>query len=201
VASYLIEGGRSTEYWRTKALMWSEPAAWDRLLSRIALVTTRYLRAQVDAGAQAVQLFDSWVGALGRDDYERFVQPYSARVLAELADAGVPVIHFVLGGAHLLEAQRTAGGTVMGVDWRLPLDEARRRVGHDCALQGNLDPLLLLAPAAVAVDRSVAIVRAAAGRVGHVFNLGHGILPETPVDTVRAVVDAVHEARLAQPER
>jgi len=192
IASYLVEGGRSTDYRRTKELMWSAPDTWALLMGKVAEVTRRYLRAQVEAGAQAVQLFDSWVGALGLDDYQRHVQPHVAMVLRDLAQTGVPVIHFGLDSAHLLEAQRDAGGTVIGVDWRLPLDIAWQRIGFDRAVQGNLDPLLLAAPRAVAIDRARDVLRRAGGRPGHIFNLGHGILPHTPVDNVQAVVDAVH---------
>jgi uroporphyrinogen decarboxylase len=194
IASYLIEGGRSTDYRRTKELMWSAPDTWALLMGKVAEVTRRYLRAQVDAGAQAVQLFDSWVGALGLDDYQRHVQPYVAMVLRDLVQTGVPVIHFGLDSVHLLEAQRDAGGTVMGLDWRLPLDVAWQRIGLDRAVQGNLDPLLLAAPRAVAVERARDVLRRAGGRPGHIFNLGHGILPHTPVDNVQAVVEAVHAA-------
>jgi uroporphyrinogen decarboxylase len=172
--------------------MWSAPDTWAMLMSKVAEVTSRYLRAQIEAGAQAVQLFDSWVGTLGLDDYQRHVQPHVASVLRDVAETGVPVIHFGVDSAHLLEAQRDAGGTVIGVDWRVPLDVAWQRIGYDRAIQGNLDPLLLGAPRAVAVERAREVLRRAAGRPGHVFNLGHGILPHTPVDTVQAVVDAVH---------
>jgi uroporphyrinogen decarboxylase len=193
IASYLVEGGRSTDYRRTKELMWSAPDTWALLMAKVTEVTRRYLRAQVEAGAQAVQLFDSWVGALGLDDYQRYVQPYVATVLRDLGETGVPVIHFGVGTAHLLEAQRDAGGTVIGLDWRVPLDVGWQRIGYDRAVQGNLDPLLLGAPREVAVERAREVLRRAAGRAGHVFNVGHGILPHTPVDTVQAVVDAVHE--------
>jgi uroporphyrinogen decarboxylase len=194
MASYLVEGGKSSSHAATKALMWSDPETWDRLMGKLAEVVRRYLRAQVAAGAQAVQLFDSWVGALAVDDYERFVQPHVRHILADLGTTGVPVIHFGTGTAGLLEAQRAAGGSVIGVDWRVPIDVAWARVGADVAVQGNLDPLLLCAPREVAVGRAREIVARAGGRPGHIFNVGHGIVPETPVDAVRAVVDAVHDA-------
>jgi uroporphyrinogen decarboxylase len=194
IASYLIEGGKSSSYQLTKKLMWTEPSVWRELMEKVSEVVRRYLRAQIDAGAQAVQLFDSWVGSLSVDDYREHVQPHVARILQDVMTTGVPVIHFGTDTATLLEAQRDAGGTVIGVDWRIPLDDAWQRIGHDRAIQGNMDPLLLLAPREVAVARARAVLRLAAGRAGHVFNLGHGIVPETPVDTVKAVVDAVHGA-------
>jgi uroporphyrinogen decarboxylase len=161
-------------------------------MAKIAEVVRRYLRAQVEAGAQAVQLFDSWVGALAVPDYREHVAPHVRRILQDLEATGVPVIHFGTNTATLLEAQREAGGTVLGVDWRIPLDEGWRRIGHDRAIQGNLDPLLLCAPRDVALRRARAVLDEAGGRPGHVFNLGHGIVPETPVDNVKAVVDLVH---------
>jgi uroporphyrinogen decarboxylase len=192
IASYLVEGGKSSDYRRTKQLMWSDPAAWSTLMAKIAEVVRRYLRAQVEAGAQAVQLFDSWVGALAVPDYREHVAPHVRSILQDLEATGVPVIHFGTNTATLLEAQREAGGTVLGVDWRVPLDEGWRRIGYDRAIQGNLDPLLLCAPRDVAERRARAVLEEAGGRPGHVFNLGHGIVPETPVDNVKAVVDLVH---------
>lgn len=194
IASYLIEGGKSSHYQLTKKLMWSEPETWRALMEKVSEVVRRYLRAQVEAGAQVVQLFDSWVGALSPEDYRRYVQPHVRHILADVETTGVPVIHFGTNTTTLLEAQREAGGTVLGVDWRLPLDEAWARIGYDRAIQGNMDPLLLLAPREVAVARAQEIVARAAGRPGHIFNLGHGIVPETPVATVQAVVEAVHSA-------
>lgn len=196
IASYLIEGGKSSDYRTAKTLMWSDPDAWNLLMGKIAEVVRRYLRAQVEAGAQAVQLFDSWVGALSPGDYEEYVQPHVRHILADLETTGVPVIHFGTGTSSLLELQRDAGGTVIGVDHRVRLADAWRRIGHDRAIQGNMDPLLLLAPKEIAVRRAQHVVREAGGRPGHVFNLGHGIVPEVPVDTVKAVVDAVHAAPL-----
>lgn len=193
IASYMIEGGKSSSYQLTKKMMWSEPELWGDLMRKVSEVVRLFLRAQVKAGAQAVQLFDSWVGSLSVEDYCTHVQPHVRHILADAMTLGVPVIHFGTGTSTLLEAQRDAGGTVIGVDWRIPLDLAWSRIGYDKAVQGNLDPLLLLAPPELAVERTRAVLRAAAGRPGHIFNLGHGIVPETPVDTVRAVIDAVHE--------
>lgn len=196
IASYLIEGGKSSDYRTAKGLMWSDPDAWNLLMSKIAEVVRRYLRAQVEAGAQAVQLFDSWVGALSPWDYEEYVMPHVRHILSDLEKTGVPVIHFGTGTSTLLELQRDAGGTVIGVDQRVRLAEAWKRIGHDRAIQGNMDPLLLLAPREIAVRRAKQIVREAGGRPGHIWNLGHGIVPEVPVDTVKAVIDAVHETPL-----
>ncbi len=197
IASYLIEGGKSSHYQLTKKLMWSEPDTWRALMEKVSEVVRRYLRAQIEAGAQAVQLFDSWVGALSPEDYRRYVLPHVRHILADVETTGVPVIHFGTNTTTLLEAQREAGGTVLGVDWRLPLDDAWARIGYDRAIQGNLDPLLLLAPREVAVARAQEIVARAGRRPGHIFNLGHGIVPETPVATVQAVVEAVHAASQA----
>jgi uroporphyrinogen decarboxylase len=189
-----VEGGKSRDYRRTKHLMWTEPVAWDALMSKVSEVTRRYLRAQVAAGAQAIQLFDSWVGSLSVDDYVQHVQPYVRSILQDIEKTGVPVIHFGTGTATLLEQQRDAGGTVIGVDWRIPLDVAWERLGPEVAIQGNLDPLLLCAPREIVIKKAKDILKLAGGRPGHIFNLGHGIIPETPPDTVKAVVDAVHEA-------
>jgi uroporphyrinogen decarboxylase len=196
VASYLIEGGKSRDYRRTKQLMWSDEETWNLLMQKVTEVTRRYLRGQVDAGAQAIQLFDSWIGSLSVGDYRRYVQPHVRTILQDIMSTGVPVIHFGTGTSTLLEEQRDAGGTVIGVDWRIPLDRAWDRIGHDYAIQGNLDPLLLCAPPEIATARACEVLEAAAGRPGHIFNLGHGIIPETPVDTVKAVVDAVHTYKL-----
>jgi len=192
LASYLIEGGGSRTYARTKTLMLGEPGAWNALLARLARTVAAYLNAQIAAGADAVQLFDSWVGCLSPVDYRTHVLPHM-RALIGAITPGTPVIHFGTGTAGLLEAMRAAGGDVIGVDWRIDLDSAWARVGHDVAVQGNLDPTALLAPVAEIRARAAAILEQAAGRAGHIFNLGHGILPETPVDHVRALVDTVHE--------
>ncbi len=193
VASYLIEGRPSRDHVRAKGLMYGEPALWHRLMETLTEVTIRYLRAQIAAGAQVVQLFDSWMGDLGRREYERHVQPYSRQVFEALGGAGVPTIHFGTGTVGLLEQMAAAGGDLVSVDWRVPLDEAWRRIGPDKGIQGNLDPAVLLAPMDV-VEREAARVLAAAGnRPGHVFNLGHGVLPDSPSDHLRRLVDFVHE--------
>ena len=193
LASYAVEGGHSTAFALTKALMYGEPLAWHRLAGLLATVAGDYLRAQVEAGAQALQLFDSWVGALDEADYREFVLPHVRAVFEALRGTGVPVIHFGTGTGHLLAAQREAGGDVIGLDWRLPLDEGWRRAGDGIAVQGNLDPAVLLGPRARLMDRVDDVLRRAGGRAGHVFNLGHGVLPLTPVENVRAVVERVHE--------
>ncbi len=192
IASYLVEGGKSSDYRLTKQLMWGDPEAFSALMGKISEVVRLYLRAQVEAGAQAVQLFDSWVGALSPTDYREHVQPHVRHILRDLETTGVPVIHFGTNTATLLELQRDAGGTVIGVDWRIPLDEGWRRIGHDRAIQGNMDPLVLCAPREVVERRVRQVLAEAGGRPGHIFNLGHGIIPETPVDTVKAVVDLIH---------
>jgi uroporphyrinogen decarboxylase len=192
LASYAIEGGHSTSFALTKSLMYGEPTAWHRLAALLADVVADYLRAQVEAGAQALQLFDSWIGALDEADYREFAFPHVKRIFDALADLDVPLIHFGTGTGHLLTAQREAGGSVIGVDWRTPLDEGWRRAGNGVAVQGNLDPTLLFAPRERLLARIDDVLRRAAGRPGHVFNLGHGILPGTPVENVRAVVEHVH---------
>jgi uroporphyrinogen decarboxylase len=193
LASYLIEGGKSSHYALTKRLMYREPQVWHALMHKLSEVVRRYLRAQINAGAQAVQLFDSWVGALSPADYGQFIQPHVRHILDDVQSAGVPVIHFGTGTACLLELQRDAGGTVIGVDWRTPLDQAIARLGQGVAVQGNLDPLLLDAPRELLATRIDQVLAAARGSAGHVFNLGHGILPETSPDACKFVVDYVHE--------
>ena len=202
LASYLIEGGKSSHFNKTKALMYTEPEAWHALMGKLAEVVRRYLRAQVEAGADCVQLFDSWVGMLSPEDYRDYVQTHVAHILHDVKTTGVPVIHFGTGTQSLLELQRDAGGTVIGVDWRTPLADAWQRVGYDHAVQGNMDPCVLFGPREVAYKHAQRVLEAAARRNGHIFNLGHGILPETPVDTVQAVIDYVHESsakRLSGP--
>lgn len=193
VASYLVEGRPSRTYARTKALMHGEPALWHDLVDRLADLAIASLRSQVEAGAQAVQVFDSWAGALSPPDYERFVLPASTRVFEALTDLGVPRIHFGVGTGELLHLMGAAGADVVGVDWRVPLDEARRRVGPDKALQGNLDPALCLAPLEVVLDAARDVLARNGGHPGHVFNLGHGVLPETDPDVLAAVVELVHD--------
>ncbi len=192
LASYLVEGGGSRDYALCKRAMWEDPLAWHELMHKLAVVVERYLKAQVAAGAQAVQVFDSWVGALAPEDYREFVLPHSRYVMESLRGQGVPVIHFANNASTLLELVREAGGDVFGVDWRIDLDEAWRRIGHGVAIQGNLDPAALLAPPEVIEQKARGILERAAGRPGHIFNLGHGILKETPVEHVAALVDSVH---------
>lgn len=192
LASYLVEGGKSSHFAKTKRLMYSEPEAWHALMEKLAEVVRKYLRAQVEAGADCIQLFDSWVGQLSPDDYREYVQPHSTRILQDVMKAGVPVIHFGTGTYALLEQMRDAGGHVIGLDWKTPFVEGWAKVGHDHAVQGNLDPTVLLASPEIAQRHAKRVLDAAGGRLGHVFNLGHGILPETPVETVQAVVEYVH---------
>jgi uroporphyrinogen decarboxylase len=192
VASYLVEGGASRDFLWTKRLMYAAPAAWHRLLELLAEATATYLNGQIDAGAHAVQLFDSWVGALAPDDYRTYVLPHTRAVVQALR-AGTPVIHFGTGTATLLPLMRAAGGDVIGLDWRVNLDDGWAAVGHDVGVQGNLDPAALLAKPAVFRERVQAILARAGGRPGHVFNLGHGVHQATPVEHVQALVDMVHE--------
>lgn len=192
LASYLIEGGGSRNYVHTKRLFYSAPEAWKRLMERLAKVIGEYLNCQIAAGAQAVQIFDSWAGCLSPADYEQFVQPYTKRVI-DAVTPGVPVINFSTGTAGLLKHVRAAGGDVIGLDWRVNLDEGWAAVGHDVAVQGNLDPVALFASPKEIKSRVAEVLRRAGARPGHIFNLGHGVLPETPVDHVIAMVDAVHE--------
>ncbi len=193
LAAYAIEGGPSTNYARTKAFMYSQPQAWHQLCGRFATMMVDYLRAQVEAGVQAVQIFDSWVGSLGRADYREFALPHSAGIFAELRDLGVPLIHFGVGTTAILRDLSEAGGDVIGVDWRLPLDEAWAILGTGRGIQGNLDPTTLLGPTNRLFAAADDVLRRAAGRAGHIFNLGHGILPETPVEHVQALARHVHE--------
>ena len=192
LASYLVEGGPSKDYARTKAMMVGAPELWDGLCTRLAQVSATFLRTQVAAGASAVQLFDSWVGSLSAADYARYAQPYSAAVLAALADTGVPRIHFGVGTAELLGPMGAAGAEVVGVDWRLPLAEASRRIGPAYAVQGNLDPALLGAPWPVLAERVREVVRSGAAAPGHVFNLGHGVPPDADPGVLGRIVDLVH---------
>lgn len=192
LASYLIEGGGSKNYVHTKRLMYDDAGAWHAMMSLIARALAKYLNAQIEAGAQAVQLFDSWVGCLSPDDYREFVLPHTREVIRNVTP-GVPVIHFGTGTAALLESLREAGGDVIGLDWRVRLDDGWRRVGHDVAVMGNLDPVALFANQDTLKAQAKRILDQAEGRNGHVFNLGHGILPQTPVENVIALVDMVHE--------
>jgi len=192
LASYLIEGGGSRNYVHTKKLFYAWPEGWQRLMERLARLVAAYLNGQVAAGAQAVQLFDSWAGCLAPSDYAEFVLPYTKSVIDAIAP-GVPVIHFSTGTAGLLKHIRAGGGDVIGLDWRVNLDDGWAMVGHDVAVQGNLDPVALFASPKQIKNRVADILRRAGGRPGHIFNLGHGILPETPVEHVIAMVHAVHE--------
>ncbi len=189
MASYAIEGGSTRTFARTKAFMYSEPAAWDRLMVKLSGVTIDYLKAQVAAGVDCVQLFDSWVGALSRYDYERYVKPYSHRVLSAVEDSTL-VIHFSTNTGTYLDAVAAAGGHMIGVDWRIPIDEARTRVKKP--VMGNLDPSTLLAPWRELMPHAQEVMQRIGGQPGHMFNLGHGILPETPMKNVQRLVDYVH---------
>jgi uroporphyrinogen decarboxylase len=192
LASYAVEGGHSNHFTLTKRMMYEAPETWHQLAALLASVVADYLRAQVEAGAQALQVFDSWVGALDAADYREFVMPHVKALFDGLKDTGVPLIHFGTGTGHLLALQREAGGDMIGVDWRTPLDEGWDRIGHDRAVQGNLEPHALFAPLPRLLARVDDVLARAGGRAGHVFNLGHGILPGTPVEHVRAVVEHVH---------
>lgn len=192
LASYMIEGGGSRNYVDTKRLMYADAGAWHEMLALISRGLVKYLNAQVDAGAQAVQLFDSWIGCLGPDDYREFVLPHTKSVIDGVRK-GVPVLHFGTGTAALLELMTEAGGDVIGVDWRVRLDDAWKRIGASRGIMGNLDPVTLFANRDYLLSEAKDILDQAGGRPGHIFNLGHGILPETPVDNVIALVDYVHE--------
>jgi uroporphyrinogen decarboxylase len=192
MAAYAIEGGPSTTYARTKAFMFEQPSAWHALCGRFADLMADYLRAQVEAGAQAIQVFDSWVGQLSRGDYREFAMPHTRRIFDALKDTGVPTIHFGVNTTALLPDLKEAGGDVIGVDWRQPLDEAWTAIGDDRAIQGNLDPTRLLGPAASMFAAADEVLRRAGGRPGHIFNLGHGILPNTSLEHVQALARHVH---------
>lgn len=192
LASYAIEGGGSRNYAHTKRLMYAHPEAFHALMARLVDVTADYLNGQIEAGVEAVQVFDSWVGNLAPQDYRTSVLPHMQELFRRIGGR-VPVINFSTGTAGFLELVAAAGGDVVGLDWRVSLADGWKRVGYDRAVQGNLDPGLLLGPRTVLRERASALLDEAGGRNGHVFNLGHGILPETPPDNVRALVDAVHE--------
>ncbi|MEN6458019.1 MAG: uroporphyrinogen decarboxylase [Thermoguttaceae bacterium] len=197
LAAYAIEGGASRDYRRTKTLMYTDTGVWDALMGRLARAVTLYLKAQLDAGCQLVQLFDSWAGCLGPDDYRRYVLPHTRSVIESLP-AGVPVIHFATGNAALLPLLAEAFGkkkrpAVVGVDWRIRLEDAWRAVGPDRAIQGNLDPVVLLSNPLEIRRRAKDVLRQAGDRPGHIFNLGHGVLPQTPPENALALIEAVHE--------
>jgi uroporphyrinogen decarboxylase len=192
LAAYAVEGGSSRHYRLVKSLMYRDAGAWDALMGRLSRAITLYLSAQIDAGVQVVQLFDSWVGCLGVDDYRRYVLPHTRSIIEAVAPRA-PVIHFATGNPALLPLLSEAGGAVIGIDWRVRLDDAWRTIGHHKAIQGNLDPVVLLASPGEIRRRAREILDQAAGRPGHIFNLGHGVLPQTPVENAIALVDAVHE--------
>ena len=199
LACYLVDGGPSKSFDRTKALMYGNPKLWKALLTRLTDITIAFLQVQVAAGASAVQLFDSWAGSVGPDDYRRFVLPHSRRIFQALAPAGVPRIHFGVGTGELLGLMSEAGPDVVGVDWRVPLDEAARRVEPGKALQGNLDPAVLLAPWEVIERRAREVLDRGRTAEGHIFNLGHGVLPDTDPDMLARLTDLVHEQSARLP--
>lgn len=194
--TYMVESPRTKERAGTKAFMWREPKLWDQLMSYWSEHLVKFAVAQFEAGASVIQLFDSWAGTLHPDDYRRSVLPYSKRILSALKAEGVPTINFATGNPNLLPLLAEAGGDVMGVDWRVKIDEAWKVVGHHRGIQGNLDPVSLLAGTEVAIEKSADILRAVGGRPGHIFNVGHGLLPQTDHNVVRAVVDYVHSVNL-----
>ncbi|GAB4012548.1 uroporphyrinogen decarboxylase [Nocardioides ultimimeridianus] len=192
VASYLVEGGPSKEYAKTKALMFGAPDLWDALMRKIAGISAAFLEVQVAAGASAIQLFDSWAGAVTPDDYRQYVRPYSSLVLDRVGALGVPRIHFGVNSALLLDQMGEAGADVVGVDWRTPLSWGIERIGPDRCVQGNLDPALVFAPTEVMTERAGAIIEAGRAAKGHIFNLGHGVIPSTNPDQLKRLTDFVH---------
>ncbi len=196
MAAYAIEGGPSTNYAKAKAFMYAQPAAWHRLCDRFARLIGDYMRAQIEAGAQAIQIFDSWAGQLSRADYREFALPHTRRIFETLAGSGVPTIHFGVGTGAILPDMRAAGGDVIGVDWRAPLDEAWITIGTDRGIQGNLDPVRLLGPKSAMFEAADDVLRRAGGRPGHIFNLGHGVLPNSSLETVQELARHVHAFRL-----
>jgi uroporphyrinogen decarboxylase len=199
LASYMIEGGGSRNYVHTKKMMYNAPAGWDALMKKLVAVTTEYSIEQVRAGADAIQIFDSWVGCLSVEDYRRFVLPHVTGMVRKLQETGVPIIYFGTDSATLLPAMRETGADVIGLDWRIPLDEGWSRIDHRAAVQGNLDPVLLFADWKELKSRAGDILHRAAGRAGHIFNLGHGILPETPVENVKNLARFVQEFSASRP--
>ncbi len=197
LASYAIEGGPSRDFSRTKALMYGSPETWHRLCDLFATIVCDFVVAQVEAGAEAIQIFDSWVGALSGPDYREFALPHSARIFDALKPTGVPTIHFGTGTSAILADLAAAGGDVIGADWRIPLDQAWEAIGPDRAIQGNLDPTLLLGPRHRTHRAAEDILQRAGGRPGHIFNLGHGILPGTPVEHVQSLARFVHQTRVS----
>jgi uroporphyrinogen decarboxylase len=193
LASYMIEGGGSRNYVHAKKMMYSSPAVWDELMRKLVAVVSEYAAQQVHAGADVIQVFDSWVGCLSVEDYRRYVLPRTTDLVKALQKTGVPIIYFGTDSATLLPSMRETGAEVIGLDWRIPLDDGWRSLGFECAVQGNLDPVLLFADWKELKSRAEDILRRAAGRPGHIFNLGHGILPETPVENVKALAEFVQE--------
>lgn len=198
LASYMIEGGGSRNYLDTKRMMYNLPEAWNELMRKLVTVLSEYAVAQAAAGADALQVFDSWAGCLAPDDYRQFVLPHTKNLIARLKQSGVPVIYFGTDTATLLTSMQETEADVIGLDWRMNLDQAWATLGHRVAVQGNLDPAVLFADWKTVQERSLEVLRRAGGRAGHIFNLGHGILPQTPVENVRAIVDLVHERSTAQ---
>jgi uroporphyrinogen decarboxylase len=199
LASYMIEGGSSRHYIKTKSLMYSQPHAWDELLGKLVAVTSAYARAQVEAGADVIQVFDSWVGCLSVEDYRQYVLPRTTELIKRLKASGAPVIYFGTDTSTLLASMKQTGADVIGLDWRIPLDEGWKRLGDDVAVQGNLDPVLLFADSKQIKAGAQRILDQAGGRPGHIFNLGHGILPETPVENVRVLAEYVQEHSAGAP--
>ncbi len=195
LASYIIEGRPTREFVNTKALMYRDPKTWRTLMDKLTAAMANYLRAQIRAGVDAIQLFDSWVGCLSPQDYREYVLPYSQRIFRELENAGVPRIHFGTGTSSLLEEMKEAGGDVFGVDWRIPIDLAWQRLGHEVSIQGNLDPAILLADVELIKSHAADILARTSGRPGHIFNLGHGMLPEIPPEHVIELVKFVHNTK------
>jgi uroporphyrinogen decarboxylase len=201
LASYMIEGGGSRNYVHTKKMMYNSPANWDTLMQKLVEVTAAYSADQVDAGADAIQIFDSWVGCLSVEDYRRYVFPHVSRIVKQLQKTGVPIIYFGTDSATLLPSMKETGADVIGLDWRIPLDEGWARIDHRGAVQGNLDPVMLFADWKELKSRAEGILRQAEGRAGHIFNLGHGILPETPVESVKNLARFVQEYSSASAPR
>ncbi len=200
LACYCIEGGTSKDFLLAKRLLVDQPSLWHRLMEPLTILVIRYLRAQAQAGVQAMQLFDTWTGLLGPADYQEFVLPYNQAVVRELSGEGLPLIYFSTGTGGMLELVARTGASVFSLDWRVDLGEAWERLGLDCSVQGNLDPVALLADWPQLEKRARAVLRSAGGRPGHIFNLGHGVLQDTPVDNVRRLVDFVHQYRPSAPE-
>lgn len=201
LASYMIEGGGSRNYIHAKKMMYNSPAEWDSLMQKLVAVTTSYSADQVKAGADAIQIFDSWVGCLSVEDYRRYVLPHVTGMVKQLQKTGVPIIYFGTDSATLLPSMKETGADVIGLDWRIPLDEGWKRIDHAAAVQGNLDPVLLFSNWKELKSRAEDILKRASGRAGHIFNLGHGILPETPVENVKNLARLVQEYSSASPAR